>query len=365
MPFRIPLYDTIADNRPVLTELRAAFDRVVQSGRFALGPELAAFESEFARYLGAGHVVGVKSGTDAIVLALKAMGVGPGDEVVTTAFTYFASAEAILQAGATPVFADIDMDTLCLSPKACEDAMRPATRAILLVHLYGHCTDIDAFTAMAARHHVALIEDAAQAAGSTWRTRRLGTLGTAATFSFYPTKNLAALGEGGAVTTADPAIADRLRSLRSHGRDVTGRFAAVGWNSHLDELQAAFLRVKLARLDAENARRQQLAARYDAELPPAARPVRGATGCTANYHQYGILTSRRRSLRPFLAEAGIETACYYDTPVHLEPVFSRTAIRLAATEAACHDVLNLPIRPTLTDDEQTIVIEAVRRFFGA
>jgi dTDP-4-amino-4,6-dideoxygalactose transaminase len=371
---RIPLYDTATENRQFAQEFHAALDRVLASGRFALGNELNAFESSLAKYCGAGQAVGVKSGTDALFLTLRALGIGTGDEVITTPFTFFASVEAILQVGAKPVLADIEPATLCLSVDACTAAITPATRAVMLVHVFGHCANVERFQSLCENNNIALIEDAAQAIGATWNDRKLGSFGAAGTFSFYPTKNLSALGDAGAVVTSDEKLTDTLRQLRSHGRDATGRHACLGYNSHMDDLQAAILNIKLVHLDAELARRRELATRYNEELPPEAGRVRGADGCLPNYHQYAIRTDRRDALRQFLLEQGIGTGDYYPVPAYREPaVEARDTIRihggfghvpLPETERACKEVVTLPIRPSLTDAQQTSVIEAVRRFFA-
>jgi dTDP-4-amino-4,6-dideoxygalactose transaminase len=361
---RIPLYDTATENRQFAEDFHAALDRVLASGRFALGDELSAFESSLAEYCGTDQAVGVKSGTDALFLTLRALGIGRGDEVITTAFTFFASVEAIMQVGARPVFTDIEPGTLCLSPDACASAITPATKALLLVHVFGHCANVECFQSLCSENNIAFIEDAAQAIGATWNGRKLGSLGAAGTFSFYPTKNLSALGDAGAVVTSDERLADLLRQLRSHGRDAAGRHACLGYNSHMDELQAAFLHVKLGRLDAELARRRELAARYDADLPPEAGRVRGDEGCESNYHQYAIRTDRRDSLRQSLFEQGIGTGDYYPVPAHREPAASTIgATPLPETERACKEVITLPIRPSLTDEQQKTVIDVIRRFF--
>jgi dTDP-4-amino-4,6-dideoxygalactose transaminase len=366
LAIRIPLYDTVTENKQFVDDFRAALDRVLASGRFALGNELATFEASLAEYCGTTQAVGVKNGTDALALTLKALGIGPGDEVITTAFTFFASVEAVMQIGAKPVFADIEPMTLCLSPDACAAAVTPATKAVLLVHVFGHCANVECFQSLCEDNNIALVEDAAQAIGATWNGRKLGSLGAAGTFSFYPTKNLSALGDAGAVVTSDEKLAEKLRQLRSHGRDMTGRHACLGYNSHLDEIQAAFLHVKLGRLDAELERRRELAARYDSELPPQARRVHGANGCVSNCHQYATRTDRRDALRQFLVEQGIGTGDYYPVPAHMEPAASTAGPfpSLPETECACKEVVTLPIRPSLTDVQQTSIVEAVRRFFA-
>jgi dTDP-4-amino-4,6-dideoxygalactose transaminase len=366
LAIRIPLYDTVTENKQFAQDFHAALDRVLASGRFALGSELAAFESALAEYCGAAHAVGVKSGTDALVLTLKALGVGPGNEVITTSFTFFASVEAIMQVNAKPVFADIEPATLCLSPDACAAAVTPATKAVLLVHVFGHCAKIECLQSLCADNNLALVEDAAQAVGATWNGRKLASFGAAGTLSFYPTKNLAALGDAGAIVTSDENLADMLRQLRSHGRDATGRHACLGYNSHMDELQAAFLHIKLGRLEAELARRRELAARYDTELPPEAGRVRGADGCLSNYHQYAIRTDRRGALRQFLSDQGIGTGDYYPVPAHKEPAAAGLGEHapLPETERACKEVVTLPIRPSLTDEQHRTIVDAIRRFFA-
>jgi dTDP-4-amino-4,6-dideoxygalactose transaminase len=363
---RIPLYDTVTENKQFVGDFRDALNRVLTSGRFSLGNELATFESSLAEYCGTTQAVGVKSGTDALILTLRAVGVGSGDEVITTAFTFFASVEAIMQVGAKPVFADVEPSTLCLSPDACAAAITPATKAVLLVDVFGHCANVECFQSLCEDNSIALVEDAAQAIGATWNGRKLGSLGAAGTFSFYPTKNLGALGDAGAIVTSNEKLADMLRQLRSHGRDATGRHACLGYNSHMDELQAAFLRIKLGRLDAELARRRELAARYDAELPPQARRVHGAEGCLSNHHQYAIRSDRRDELRQFLLEQGIGTGDYYAVPAHREPAAATIGATpsLPETERACKEVLTLPIRPSLTDEQQRTIVDAVRRFFA-
>ncbi len=366
MAIRIPLYDTVTENRQFAEDFHEVLDRVLASGRFALGNELTTYESSLADYCGTAHAVGVKCGTDALILTLRALGIGSGDEVITTAFTFFASIEAVMQVGAKPVFADIEPRTLCLSPDACAALVTPATKAVLLVHVFGHCANIECFVSLCQENNIVLVEDSAQALGACWKERKLGSFGTAGTFSFYPTKNLSALGDAGAVVTSDEKMADTLRQLRSHGRDNDGRHTRLGYNSHLDELQAAFLQVKLGRLDAELARRRELATRYDAELPPEASRVRGAGGCFSNYHQYAIRTGRRDALRQFLFEQGIGTGDYYPVPAHLEPAAATAGPfpPLPETVRACKEVLTLPIRPSLTDEQQKTIVDAVRRFFA-
>jgi dTDP-3-amino-3,4,6-trideoxy-alpha-D-glucose transaminase len=362
----IPLYDVRRETLWYAADLRAAFDRALAAGRFSGGDELAAFESELANYCGSAHAIGVKSGTDAIVLALKALGIGPGHEVITSAFTFFATAEAIVETGAAPVFCDVDPVTLCLTAETIKSAITSRTKAVLLVHVFGHCADLDAVTGVCSRHAIPLVEDAAQSIGATWRGRMLGSIGVAGTLSFYPTKNLSALGNGGAILTSDEELASAVHSLQNHGRDEQGRYSRIGCNSHLDELQAAFLRVKLAHLESELALRRAIAARYDAELPAELARVRGADGCVSNYHQYGVRTARRDALRSHLAAAGIGTGDYYSTPLYDEPALApyRPTAPLPVTEQACRETLTLPVRPSLSEKEQAAVTAAVCDYFG-
>ncbi|MBM3314295.1 DegT/DnrJ/EryC1/StrS family aminotransferase [candidate division WOR-3 bacterium] len=366
LPVRIPLYDLAADHRAMLAELGGDLARVCVSGRFVLGPEVEGFEREFSNLLGSDHAVGVNSGTDALVLGLTALGIGPGDEVVTPPFTFVATAEAVVRAGATPVFCDVEPDTLCLSPAAAAAAFTPRTRAVIAVHVFGHCTDLDTLAELCRSRGIALVEDACQAVGAQWRGRMLGSIGSFGAFSFYPTKNLGALGDAGALVTSDRRLADEARSLRDHGRDAAGKFGLVGWNSRLDELQAAFLRRKLRGLHRDLARRRELAQRYSQALSGLVRIVRGHDGCASAWHQFGLQTGRRDGLRRTLADAGIETGGYYPRPVYAEPALAPYAPPgpLPGCEQACREAMTLPIRPGLNDVEQAEVVAAIRRSFG-
>lgn len=376
-PRPIPLYDVVAENKQYAAELRAAFERTLASGRFSGGEELELFEKRLAGYCGTKSAIGVKSGTDALVLSLLGLGIGPGDEVITSAFTFIATAEAILQVGALPVFADIDPNSLCITAQTCTKVLSKNTKAILAVHVYGHCSDMGQLSVFCQSHGIWLIEDAAQAIGATWHGRKLGSIGDVGTFSFYPTKNLSTLGNGGAIVTANEGLAERIRSLQAHGREHEA-YTRIGYSSHLDELLAAFLNVKLRYLEEELARRRQIAARYDVELAssksqtvsptaPSLSPVIPAAGCRSNYHQYAIRSTRRDQLRRFLSERGIDTGNYYSRPLHQEPVMKGRCrfAELAETEKACSEVLTLPVRPSLTDDEVATVIAAVREFHSS
>ena len=342
----------------------AALRAVLDGGQLILGPEVKAFESEFAAYIGVGHAVGVANGTDAIVVALRALGVRAGDEVVTTAHTAVATVAAIELAGATPVFADIDPRTFTLDPAAVERAITPRTKAIVAVHLYGQSADIDALQALARRHGLRLVEDCAQAHGARNAGRRLGSIGDVGCYSCYPTKNLGALGDGGVLVTNDADVAARCRRLREYGWTESRDSVEPGMNSRLDELQAAVLRVKLAALDADNERRQKLAARYDAALAgtplelPAVRP-----GTTHVYHLYVVRTRERARVQAHLRERGIAAGIHYAVPVHLQTAYRGRiagAGGLPETERAALEVLSLPMYPELTLAEVDQVCAALK-----
>jgi dTDP-4-amino-4,6-dideoxygalactose transaminase len=353
----IPLTDVRAQYAPLLDELKDRIAEVLDSGSFILGPEVKAFEEEAARFLGAGDAVGVANGTDALVIVLDALGVGPGDEVVCPSFTFYATAESIARRGATPVFADIDPATLNLDPADVGTKMSERTKAILPVHLFGRPCDPATLP-----DGVPVVEDAAQAFGAKVGDRRAGSLAAAATFSFYPTKNLFGLGDGGLVTTADSELADRIRLLRFHGSRDKQTFDAVGYNSRLDELQAAALRIFLRHVDGWNEGRRAAAARY-AELGlgdvcelPADEPGHV-------YHMYVVRTDERERLTAALDQAGIGWAAYYTTPLHLQPALAELGYEqgsLPETERAARETLALPIWPAISREQQERVVECLR-----
>ncbi|HEV3149849.1 MAG TPA: DegT/DnrJ/EryC1/StrS family aminotransferase [Acidobacteriaceae bacterium] len=362
-------------------ELLSAVESVFRSQRFILGPEVASFEQSAARHCGVAEAVGCGSGTDALWLAMAAAGIQPGDRVLTTAFSFFATASSILRLGATPVLEDIDPRTCNLDPNRVAVALQkhPATRAILPVHLYGQCADWTALTHAAAGLNCLLIEDAAQAFGAKWEGIPAGALGTAAAFSFYPTKNLSAAGEAGMVTTSSAAIARRVRRLRAHGMEVRYFHEEIGWNSRLDTLQAAVLLVKLRHVDEWNQRRRTLAARYN-ELfaaagvaDPGPYPDRGVVLPWADprahhvYHQYVIRTARRDELRAWLTEQGIGSEIYYPLALHQQKALAFLGYRegdFPESERAAREVLALPIFPQLRDDEQERVVGAICDFLS-
>ncbi len=367
-------------------EVLAAITAVCDAQQLILGPEVDRFERDAATFLGVDHAIGCASGTDALWLGLAAAGVQPGDRVLTTPFSFFATASAILRAGAHPVFADIDPATCNLSPAAATAAVEIAARnghsirALLAVHLYGQCADMDALNDLARDHHLLVLEDAAQAFGARWHTSAAGALGDAAAFSFYPTKNLSAFGDAGLVTTPSPVIAERSRMLRAHGMRRRYFHDELGWNSRLDTLQAAVLEIKLRHIDRWNRERQALAARYDhlfsehALTAPLAdfSPTGGHIAlpftdprATHVFHQYVIRAPRRDDLRQHLAANHIASEVYYPLPLHQQAALAHLGYRLGDfpdAEAAAAQVLALPIYPELRHDEQDRVVASIRSF---
>jgi dTDP-4-amino-4,6-dideoxygalactose transaminase len=353
----IPLTDVKAQYLPLLAEVRSGIDDVLAGGRFILGENVRAFEAEAAAYAGAGHAVGVANGTDAIVLLLDALGVGPGDEVVCPSFTFYATAEAIARRGATPVFADIDPATLNLDPADALERVTPRTKAILAVHLFGRPAPIGEL-----QQDVPVLEDAAQAFGASLAGKRVGALGGAATFSFYPTKNLFGLGDGGLVTTSDKSLADRVRLLRFHGSRDKERFDAIGYNSRLDEIQAAVLRVFLRHVEEWNAARREAAARYE-ELGLGELCELPADEPGHVYHVYCVRTPERDRVVGALRDREIACATYYSTPLHRQPALASVARaddRLPETERAARETVALPLWPAITPEQQEQVVACVR-----
>ncbi len=369
----VPLFDTSSPLAPLRDQLHAAAARVLDSGSYILGPEVSAFEQEFAAYCGSAHAVGVANGTEAITIALRAMGVGPGDEVVVPSFTFYASAEAIPPTGAVPVFCDIDPSTYCVTAETVRAALTPRTKAVIAVHLFGNLAPVAEIEALG----VPVLEDAAQSAGSRLRlgatttagerpdtaTVRPGSLGTAATFSFFPSKNLGGFGDGGAITTSDPEIAERARMLRFHGSFDKITYDQVGYNSRLDELQAAILRVQLPLLDTWAAGRRAAGAHYEqsglGELVTLPVPVAGAEPA---WHLYVIAHPTPEPLEAALAAASIGHKPYYRTPVHRQPSMLQwgAAAELPATEHAAATHLAIPMSAVLTQGQVEEVVAAVR-----
>ncbi len=368
MSLSIPQTNPLANYLAHRDEIDEAIQRTLESGWYILGEEVASFEDEFAGYLGLPHAVGVGNGTAALYLALRVCDVGPGDTVVTVSHTAVATVAAIELTGATPLLVDIEPATFTIATDQLEEAIENypgSIKAIVPVHLYGHPAQLNSIMQLAAQHGIRVIEDCAQAHGAEWDGRKVGTFGDVAAFSFYPTKNLGALGDGGAVVTNDEQLARRARTLREYGWEQRYVSKVPGINSRLDEIQAAILRVKLRHLDEDNRRRAKVAASYsqaladrqDITLPSASARARHA------YHQYVVRTRARDSLQAFLRQAGIGTSIHYPVPVHQQPAYAeRLPIHasLRATEVAVAEILSLPIFPELTDEQVNQIIEQVR-----
>lgn len=364
----------------IRNEVFTAIGRVCESQHYILGEEVAAFEREFASLCASAEAVGCASGTDGLWLALVAAGVKPGDSVITTPFSFFATASSILRAGARPVFADVNPETLNLDPAKVEQRVKGSSvRAVMPVHLYGQCADMDGFDRLAAEFKLQIVEDAAQAVGATWNGRRAGSLGVTAAFSFYPTKNLSAFGDAGAVTTNDPKLAEHMRSLRNHGGKQRYYHDEIGWNSRLDAIQAAVLRVKMPHLATWNEARRERARTYGRLLTSAGLTKTGAnsappvtllktlSGAHHIYHQYVIRVRDRDKLRAFLSERGVGSEIYYPIPLHLQKCFSYLGYApgdLPEAEQAALDVLALPIFAELEEDEQRQVVESIAEFYS-
>lgn len=345
--------------------IEAAFHRVLASGWFVLGPEVEAFESEFAAATGSTFSVGVGTGTDAIALILRALGVGPGDEVVTTPVSAAYTALAVMMTGARPVFADIDPERLTLDPRAAAAAITPRTRALLPVHLYGQPADVDALAAVADRHHLALIEDCCQSHLATCGGRPAGSFGVAAAYSFYPTKNLGALGDAGAITTGDGQLAQHLKRLRNGGQTDRYHHAEFGVNSRLDEVQAAILRARLPRLPGWIESRRRIAADYRARLQRRAIAVPREFDRGHVYHLFPIRCQERERLQAHLSAAGIETLVHYPVPIPRQPALAGLAPDACpAADRACAELLSLPMYPALPDGELGAIVDAVNAFAG-
>jgi len=385
----VPMLDLQRQYQQIRKDILAAMERVCSSQQFILGPEIEALEREIAALTGAVSAVGCASGTEALWLALVAAGVRPGDSVITTAFSFFASASAIVRAGATPVFVDVDPGTLNLDATLVDRQLRATQRenlrAILPVHLYGQCADMDAFDRIAQEFGVAIVEDAAQAIGAEWSGRGAGSLGVTAAFSFYPTKNLSAYGDAGIATTSRPEMAEHMRQLRNHGSPRRYYHNEFGWNGRMDAIQAAVLRVKLPHLADWNQRRRQHAATYDQLFASSGLTSNQASNQTSSescapvrllarspqakhvFHQYVIRAQRRDELRQFLAERKIGSEIYYPLPLHLQPVFSYLGLKagdMPVSEQAAREVLALPLFPELTEAEIRLVVESIAEFYS-
>ena len=365
-PEPIPQLDLAAQYAAIGAEIREAVDRVLASQQFILGREGAALEEEIARFCGVAHAVGVASGTDALMLALRACGVQPGDEVVLPTFTFVATGSAVTALGAKPAFADIHPNTYNIDPAQLGRYVTPRTRAIIAVHLYGLPADMDGIVAFARAKKLAVIEDAAQAIGATYRGRKIGSLADVACLSFYPTKNLGACGDAGMIVTNSAEMAARLRTLRNHGQTAKYVSSEPGWNSRLDEIQAAILRVKLRHLPEWQRARQAHAAEYTRQFQmPGIMPPFIPEGCEHVFHQYTIRVEERDTLQHLLSDQNIGTAVYYPVPLHLQPLYASLGYKPGAfphAESAAKEVLSLPIYPELRPDQLARVAQTVTDF---
>lgn len=369
---RVPLLDLTQQYLSIEADLHAAVDGVLQGGHFILGANVKALEAELAAYTGVAHAIGVANGSDAIYLALLAAGVGPGDEVICPAFTFFATAGAVARVGASPVFAEIDPESFTLSVADLAQRLTKRTKAVIPVHLYGHPAEMTALMDLAKANHLTVIEDTAQAIGATLDGQRVASMGHLGTYSFFPSKNLGAYGDGGMVTTQDPELAERIQLLRAHGAKPKYYHHVVGCNSRLDELQAAILRVKLRHLERWTAGRQEAAERYEQLFSHAGLAGRVVTptvrpGASHVYHQYTIRAERRDELQAHLEQARVGTAVYYPLPLHLQPAFASLGYGpgdLPVTEQASAEVLSLPIFPELTPEQQEYVVAQIQGFYA-
>lgn len=358
----IPLFDTATPLAPLRGEVNRAVERVLDSGRFILGPEVEAFEREFAEYVGVEHAIGVGNGTDALMIALRAVGVEAGDDVIVPSFTFYATAEAVLAIGANPVFCDIDPQTMNISAETVKAAMTGNVKAVVPVHLFGLPAPMTDLRALAAERGFKLVEDAAQAAGAKLGGVSAGALGDAASFSFFPSKNLGAFGDGGIITTNDPAVAEIARLLRHHGTTNKQLHTLVGYNSRLDAMQAAILRVLLPHLDSWNAHRRAAADVYEAAgIAEFAAPQLVPSGSDAVHHLYVVSVENADAVASALNEAGVEARGYYRTPIHKQPAIAGAvgSIELPATDAAAARNLALPMSPAITDEQVELVVQAL------
>ncbi len=369
---KIPSFDLTVQNQRLKEELMSAIEEVVVSGQFILGDAVTEFEEKIAGYLGVKHAIGVANGSDALYIALKACDVGPGDEVITTPFTFFATAGSIVRAGAVPVFADIDPATYNIDPAEVEKKISSKTKAILPVHLYGQSADMDPIVELAKKHDLKVVEDAAQAIGASYKDRKVCALGDAACISFFPTKNLGAFGDAGMIVTDDDKIADNSRMLRVHGAKKKYYHQMLGINSRLDALQAKVLSLKLKYLDGWMGKRRSIAQRYTSGLVDLEREgklvlPKEMPGYKHVFHQYTLATKQRDALKQHLAENGIASTVYYPLPLHLQQVFGNLGHKegdFPLSEKASKTVLSLPMFPEMTGDQIDHVLETVREFKG-
>jgi dTDP-4-amino-4,6-dideoxygalactose transaminase len=367
-----PFLDLKAQFAGIRHEINAAVSKVLESQHFILGPEVGALEEEIKSYVGCQYAFGCASGSDALLLALMALGIGPGDEVIAPPFTFVATIGAIERLRAKTVFADIDPETFNLSPQKVAEVVTPNTKVIIPVHLFGLAADLDPIMEIAAKHKLAVIEDAAQAIGARYQDKPVGSIGTMGCFSFFPSKNLGGAGDGGLVSTNDPTLADRLKTLRLHGSRSKYRYEVLGINSRLDALQAAILRIKLNHLKDWTAGRQRNAERYrelfaEYGVHPCVQPPAVPLGYVHVYNQFTILAKRRDALREHLRQNGIPTEIYYPFPLHLEAAFAGLGHKrgdFPACERACSEALSLPIFPELKDDQLRTIVRSIADFYA-
>jgi len=363
----VPITDLGLEYDAIKAELVPLLQKILRSGSYVLGPEVGQFEKELAAYLGVKHAVGVNSGTDAILIALRALDVGAGDEVILPAMSFFATVEPIILLGARPVFVDIDPVSYAIDPVAAAARITSRTKAIMAVHLYGLPADLPALSTLAAKHHIPLVEDMAQAIGAACGSKKAGAWGEMACLSFYPTKNLGACGDAGAVLTSSDTLAERVKSLRNHGAKVKYHHEEVAYNSRLDEIQAAVLRLKLRRLEAWNEKRRTLAHEYTARLQglPVTLPIEVPERHHV-FHLYSIATERRDELKAFLQKQGISTGLHYPIPLHLLPALKTLAHRegdFPVSEKLARQTISLPLYPFMSVQDVRDVADAVRQFF--
>lgn len=362
----VPFVDLKTQGLQLLPQYQAALASIVERAAYIMGPEMREFEAAFAEFCGCPHAVGVSSGTDALVLAYRALGIGPGDEVILPANTFMATAEAVSHAGGTPVVVDCLPQTANIDPAAIDGAVTERTKAVVPVHLFGQPADMDTITAVAERHGLVVIEDACQAHGATHKGRPVGSLGSVAAFSFYPGKNLGALGDGGAVTTADAELAERVRVLRNHGEKTKSNHTIVGYCNRLDNLQSAFLRIKLQHLPEWNRARRSAAKRYDDLLAGVAgvTAFQERPDVEAVYHLYVVQVDDRDAVKVKLAEAGVDTGIHYPLPVHLQPAYAHlgyTRGDFPVAEHLAERILSLPMFPEITSGQIEYVVEQLAK----
>ncbi|GBE32166.1 MAG TPA: DegT/DnrJ/EryC1/StrS family aminotransferase [Nitrospirae bacterium] len=358
----IPMLDIKAQHEPIKDEIKTALKDILDSGRFILGQNVLSFEQEVASYHNVSEAVGLASGTDALYLSLRALDIKEGDEVITTPFTFIASAEAITYVGATPVFADIDRNTLNINPAKIEEKITPKTRAIVVVHLFGQPADMDEIMEIAEKRNLKVIEDSAQAFGATYKDAAVGGIGDAGCFSFYPSKNLGAYGDGGMMITNDPEISGKVKLLRNHGATGPYQHSFIGYNSRLDEIQAAILRIKLKHIDAYNRNRRNIAALYTSLLGGAVKCPVEMQDRTHVYHQYTIITPERSKIIKALKDNCISSVVYYPAPLHFQEAFKYLGYEAGdfpESEAAAREVLSIPIYPELDPEKAELIAEII------